>query len=182
MVSEQSANPSEAPWLRHFEQALAVLESEGASASAWRRPSAETDRLYMSVGGGDVIEVAHPAPRRGGEEDPRAFGEPVLHLGPVACGARRVVCDGDLRQALAQSGGVRCFDAELGAVMESIYGNRKERYALVRGAADYGSGVGEGEDGGDGAAEDSNKEWQLYSALMAASVLRAVVEEMPENI
>ncbi len=72
MVSRQAENPSEAPWLRHFEEALSVLDSEAGVgvASNWRRPTAETDRLYMSVGGGDVIEVAHPVPRDG-REDPR---------------------------------------------------------------------------------------------------------------
>ncbi len=105
----------------------------------------------------------------------RSFGEPVLHLGPVACGARRVVCDEHLRQALSHSNHIRCYDAELDAVVESIYGNRKEQYAMIRGAADYGSGVDVAVERGGG------KEWQLYAALMAAAVLRALVEEMPER-
>ena len=36
----------------------------------WLRPKAETDKLYMSMGGGDVIEVGHPTPREN-QEDPR---------------------------------------------------------------------------------------------------------------
>ncbi len=72
VACRHAANPSEAPWLRYFEEAIEVLdlESGGGRASSWRRPSAETDRLYMSVGGGDIIEVAHPPPRDG-REDPR---------------------------------------------------------------------------------------------------------------
>ena len=36
----------------------------------WLRPDSETDKLYMSMGGGDIIEVGHPTPRDG-QFDPR---------------------------------------------------------------------------------------------------------------
>ena len=58
--------------MRNFESSLKLLmcEGGGGDASNWKRPSADLDRLYMSVGGGDVIEVGHPtAPP--GYEDPR---------------------------------------------------------------------------------------------------------------
>ncbi len=77
MVARHVANPTEAPWLRFFEEATEVLEAEGAAATAWRRPSADTDRLYMGVGGGDVIEVAHPLPRDG-REDPRYVCKTII--------------------------------------------------------------------------------------------------------
>ena len=60
----------------------------------------------------------------------------------------------------------RCFDTELDAVVESIYGNRKDQYVLIRGITDYRDGTTE-------------KEWQQYSSLMAASVFRSIVEAMP---
>lgn len=60
---------------------------------------------------------------------------------------------------------IRCFDTELDAVVESIYGNRKDQYVLIRGITDYKDGTTE-------------KEWQHYSALMAAAVFRSVVEAM----
>ena len=41
----------------------------------WLRPDSETDKLYMSMGGGDIIEVGHPTPRDG-QLDPRY----VLHI------------------------------------------------------------------------------------------------------
>jgi len=68
VVEKANANPSEAPWLRHFEDALREL-GENSDASSWRRPPEDTDRLYMNVGGGDMIEVGHPQPRD--REDPR---------------------------------------------------------------------------------------------------------------
>ena len=38
----------------------------------WLRPDSETDKLYMSMGGGDIIEVGHPTPRDG-QLDPRYY-------------------------------------------------------------------------------------------------------------
>ncbi len=108
----------------------------------------------------------------------------MLHLGPVASGTRRVVSDQHLRQSLSHSNHIRCYDPELDAVIESVCGNRKERYVLVRGATDYGNGVAAATagaaDGGDDVEEGrGGKEWQLYSSLMAAAVMRALVEDMP---
>ena len=87
-----------------------------------------------------------------------------MHFGPVAAG-RQVSCDDQLRQEMAKRGGIRCFDAELDAVVDSICGNRKDQYMLIRGMTDYKDG-------------SSEKEWQQYSALMAAAVFKSIVEEM----
>merc|ERR1719499_177480 len=107
-----------------------------------------------------MIEVGHPAPSQLGQ-DPRVAGFPVLHLGPVAAG-RGVSLDDQLRQEFAYKNGILAYDSELDSVVESIYGNRKEHYMLIRGIADYKDGT-------------RRKEWQLYAALMAASVLKSVI-------
>ena len=88
----------------------------------------------------------------------------MIHFGPVASG-RQIALDDQLRQEFSCRHQVQCYDAELDAVVESIYGNRKDCYMLIRGMTDY-------KDGG------RDKEWQQYSSLMAAAVLRAVVEQM----
>ena len=75
--------------------------------------------------------------------------------------------DDRLRQEFARRHGIICFDLELDAVVESIYVNRKDNYTLIRGIADYRDGSRE-------------REWQNYASLMAASVLRAIVEAMDE--
>jgi hypothetical protein len=72
-IGEQSSN---APWLRYFNDALNDLsnndDADGSCRQMWSRPSSDTDKLYMSVGGGDVIEVGHPTPSKISEqEDPR---------------------------------------------------------------------------------------------------------------
>ena len=90
----------------------------------------------------------------------------MLHLGPVASG-RQIALDDQLRQEFSARHLIACFDTELDAVVESIYGNRKDCYMLIRGITDYRDGT-----------RDGSREWAQYSALMAAAVLRAVVEEM----
>ena len=68
------------PWLAHYKEGLAVLcdhepedndtDGLGFVDDGWLRPSSDSDKLYMSMGGGDVIEVGHPTPRDG-QFDPR---------------------------------------------------------------------------------------------------------------
>ena len=89
----------------------------------------------MSLGGGDMLEVGHPSPPDQGD-DPRQAGFPVLHLGPIAAG-RGVALDDQLRQEFAYKNGVLCYDGELDRVVESVYGNRKDHYILIRGISDY---------------------------------------------
>eukprot|EP00095_Tigriopus_kingsejongensis_P000269 maker-scaffold329_size204955-snap-gene-1.21 protein:Tk00269 transcript:maker-scaffold329_size204955-snap-gene-1.21-mRNA-1 annotation:"PREDICTED: hypothetical protein LOC100649604" len=161
LVKKHEANPSEAPWLHYFRSAQQELEAE--TGTDWSRPPADTDKLYMSMGGGDVIEVGHPPPK-GQTEDPRVYGEPLLHFGPIASG-KKIALDDQLRQEFAARFHTPCFDTELDAVVESIYGNRKDQYVLIRGITDYKDGT-------------RDREWQNYSSLMAAAVLRSIVEEM----
>ena len=85
-----------APWLYNYSQALETLANRtngdtiknepsceedqeksedahtngGGGHASWRRPSSDSDRLYMSVGNGDVIEVGHPASKNE-DDDPR---------------------------------------------------------------------------------------------------------------
>ena len=40
-----------------MDEAIEKLEKEGVNFS---RPAEDTDKLYMSLGGSDVIEVTHP--------------------------------------------------------------------------------------------------------------------------
>ena len=66
--------------MRHYQEGLKELCNHeidlagtnglGFIDEAWKRPDAESDKLYMSMGGGDVIEVGHPTPRDG-QFDPR---------------------------------------------------------------------------------------------------------------
>ena len=44
-------------WLANYTGALTELTGPGEEEGEWRRPEADTDKLYMSLGGGDMIEV-----------------------------------------------------------------------------------------------------------------------------
>ena len=43
----------------------------------------------------------------------------------------------DLFTVFISQNGIIAFDNELGSVVESIYGNRKDNYILIRAIADY---------------------------------------------
>lgn len=82
-------------------------------------------------------------------------------MAPVASG-RRIARDDQLRQKFASRFGILAFDAEMDAVVDSILGNCRDSFAVVRGIADY-------KDGSRG------KEWQPYASLAAASVVKAMI-------
>jgi len=52
---------------------------------SFSRPRAETDRLFMNIGGDDVIEMQHPAVPADVPEHQRP-GKPMLRLGAIASG------------------------------------------------------------------------------------------------
>lgn len=91
-----------------------------------------------------------------------------IHLAPVASG-RQVARDDQLRQKFASRFGALAFDAEMDAVVESILGNCRENFVVIRGIADYKDGT-------------RIKEWQPYASLAAASVMKAIICAMdPTN-
>nr|CAI5832030.1 unnamed protein product [Callosobruchus analis] len=154
------------PWMNYLRDGLNTLSAQ--TEPDFRPPSAETDKLYMSIGERDLIEVAHPSPQDSSVK--RLEGCPRIHLSPVASG-RQVVKDDRLRQQFASKVGALAFDCEVDPVIESILGNCKESFVCVRGIADYKDGT-------------RRKEWQPYAALAAASVMKAVVcgMEPPTNV
>lgn len=62
--------------------------------------------------------------------------ESRVHLGPVASG-REVARDDHLRQELAARLGILAFDSEFDSVLESVIGNRRDAFVVIRGIADY---------------------------------------------
>lgn len=152
---EEKDGPS--PWLQYMTEGNIKLSAQEMDFS---RPNEETDKLYMSIGGSDVIEVSHPLPPEGSENirDPT---KPRIHLGVIASG-RCVVGNDQMRQDFASQLSVVAYDQEFDAVIESVYGNRKDQYVIIRGICDYQDGT-------------RNKDWQPYAALSAAAFMKAII-------
>ncbi|XP_026482543.1 LOW QUALITY PROTEIN: uncharacterized protein LOC113389747 [Ctenocephalides felis] len=153
------------PWSRYMEQAQRLFDIP-RRAAGFDRPPADTDKLYMSIGERDVIEVEHPAdPTRLSAE---GLGQPRLHLGAVCCG--RAAARGNevsRSQAVAKHGAL-AFDMDMDAVVESVIGNCRDSFICIRGIADYRDG-------------SRGKEWQPYASLAAASVMKALVCALDER-
>ncbi|GJQ73777.1 hypothetical protein Trydic_g18717 [Trypoxylus dichotomus] len=154
------------PWVGYIKQGLAVLGSQ--TEQDFNAPSIDTDKLYMSIGERDLIEVAHPSPQDSTER--RQDGCPRIHLSPIASG-RQIVKSDQLRQQFASQYGALAFDSEFDAVIESVLGNCKDSFICIRGISDYKDGT-------------RRKEWQPYASLAAAAVMKAVIcgMEAPTNV
>lgn len=92
------------------------------------RPAANTDKLYMNIGNRDVIEVQHPLPTDT-TDGPLATR---LHLGPIGCGKDLVRSDTS-RVDFAREHGLLATDIEMSSVLDSIIGNCRDSFILVKG-------------------------------------------------
>ena len=154
-------DPSFAPWEKYLTEGRLGLQGQEVN---FERPPAETDRLFMNIGGNDVIEVGHPPPPEDGSGRPYT-GQPVIKCGPIGAG-KPVLKEDALRLDFAARHQCTAFDTEFDQVLESIVGNRKDSFAFIRGVCDYLDGT-------------KNTDWQPYSSLVAASFMRAVIENLP---
>lgn len=150
-------NPQIRPWERYIEAGLGYLRDQKSDFS---RPQGDPDKLFMSIGGKDVIEVNHPQTPEGAY-DPRHPGMPRIHFGAIGSG-RMLMRDDASRLAFANQHGLLAFDPEFDAVIESVFGNRKDNYVFIRGVSDYKDGT-------------KKKEWQPNAALAAAAFMKAVI-------
>jgi len=144
-------------WEAFLDEGLEQLKTQETD---FHRPSQETDKLYMNLGAKDVLEVIHPEVPEN-NYDPRSKGKPMIHLGTIASG-RIAVKDERIRQDVALKYGVAAFDSEFDTVVESIHGNRKEKYIFIRGICDYKDGT-------------RKKEWQPYASLAAAAFMKSMI-------
>ncbi|XP_051154840.1 uncharacterized protein LOC127277609 isoform X3 [Leptopilina boulardi] len=157
-LKNQAENNSNPPWQTYVEEGLKSLGSQ--TEHDFKAPPPETDKLYMAIGDKGVIEVAHPSAPQD-SSNLRTDGCARIHLAPVASG-RQIARDDQLRQKFASRFGALAFDAEMDAVVESILGNCRDSFAVVRGISDYKDG-------------SRFKEWQPYASLAAASVVKSII-------
>lgn len=122
------------------------------------------DKLFFTIGEKNVIEADHPE----GPLDQtarRGYDQPTLRFGKVG-GGEKITQDENLRHLLSEQYGIVCFDSDVDQVMESIEGNRKESFMIIRSIVDYQDG-------------STNKEWQPYAALCAAAFMKTLVCALP---
>lgn len=147
-------------WEEYLSDAITSLTDQEID---WNRP--KEDKLYVSVGSGRMIEADHPMDQNA--PDRRAYGLPVIKFGKIG-GGKSVSLDESLRKAVSEQYGIACFDSDLDQVMESIDGNRKDSFIIIRSITDYADGT-------------TNKEWQPYASLCAASFAKAIICALPVN-
>uniref|UniRef100_A0AAG5DY82 Nucleoside phosphorylase domain-containing protein n=2 Tax=Anopheles atroparvus TaxID=41427 RepID=A0AAG5DY82_ANOAO len=171
------------PWVRYVQEGLQQLgggEPHGTAAANhhqhdFARPAPNTDKLYMNIGNRNVIEVAHPV-ATAAPDDPDGGdgtdGAPAtrLHAGPIGSGHELVRSD-SARTEYAQAFSLLATDVEMNSVLDSIVGNCRESFILVKGIADYKDGT-------------TSRKWQNYASLAAAAVMKTIVCAMdaPTNV
>lgn len=60
-VAAESPSNDTHPWVNYFRDGLNILNNQ--PETDFTQPNTETDKLYMSIGERDLIEVAHPVPQ-----------------------------------------------------------------------------------------------------------------------
>lgn len=164
--SLQVLSESKKPWETYFNEGLSHLKDR--IDNDFTRPAANTDKLYMNIGNRDVIEVQHPQPQD--TTDAGEFPSMRLHLGPIGSGYELIKSD-TLRTEFAKKYGLLATDVELNSVLDSVVGNCRDSFLVVKGIADYKDGT-------------TTKKWQNYASLSAASVMKSIVCAMdaPTNV
>lgn len=161
----QSNKGGRRPWEDYLNEAMNNFGSK--IKSEFEKPAANTDKLYMNIGNKEVIEVAHPT----ATEDMND-GTPSMriHLGAIGSGRDFIKSD-DLRNDFAKNHNLLATDVELSSVLDSIIGNCRDSFILVKGISDYKDGM-------------STKKWQNHASLSAASVVKSIICGMdaPTNV
>ena len=155
-INEARERRSFNPWEKYIYEGLDLLSTQEAD---YNRPPADSDRLTMMIGEGNVIEMQHPERPEGVEE---RKGMPRVHFGMIGSG-KSIVYAEDLRLDFAQRYGINVIDTEFDQVLESIIGSVKESFIFIRGIADYKDG-------------SSKAEWQPYASLCAAAVMKSIIK------
>lgn len=148
-------------WEHYINEGQSLLSSQEVD---FCRPPSDTDKLFMNIGGSDIIEVGHP-PVPDHLKPAHREGNPVLRVGALGSG-KPVVQDDALRQDFSVRHNIVGFDMEYDQVLESIVGNRKDSFAFIRGVSDYLDGT-------------KNDEWTPYAALSAAAFMKTLIEALP---
>lgn len=122
----QSASEGKRPWESYLKDGLRHLQER--TENDFTRPSPNTDKLYMNIGNKEVIEVAHPIAT---DTVDGPFSN-RLHLGPIGSGKDLIRSDTS-RIEFARNYGLLATDMEMSSVLDSIIGNCRDSFILVKG-------------------------------------------------
>ncbi|CAI4213498.1 unnamed protein product [Parascedosporium putredinis] len=149
-------------------QVARALEKKPRLKSKYSRPPKASDRLYKTdfvhsdsskkcdeVCDNDPTELIDREER--GEEE----GDFVIHYGLIASG-NQLIRDAYLRDELASSRGILCFEMEAAGLMNHF------PCLVIRGICDYSD-------------THKNKEWQGFAAMMAAAYAKRILLLIPPN-
>ncbi|KAM7346772.1 uncharacterized protein ACRADG_006556 isoform 4-T5 [Cochliomyia hominivorax] len=152
------------PWENYLKEGLSLLQQK--TESDFNRPAANTDKLFMNIGNNEVIEVSHPI----GADCVDGLPKTRLHLGPIGSG-RDLVRNDNLRIEFAKKYGLLATDVEMSSVLDSIIGNCRESFIVIKGISDYKDGT-------------TTRKWQNFASLAAASVVKSIICGMdaPTNV
>ncbi|XP_052791161.1 uncharacterized protein LOC128225157 [Mya arenaria] len=141
------------PWELYIDEALEQLNGQEIH---FKRPSSDKELRKLRLGG-NVISFEHPMATS--KHDMRVNAPNVRH-GVIGSG-KLISRAHELRADFAKRFGVRAFDLDFEAVLESLEGNRNESFLVVRGVCDY--------------VDGKRKDWQSYAALAAAAYTKALL-------
>lgn len=131
----------------------------------YKRPELITDRLFLpevihhqagcAVCAADSSTLI-PRSERADDED-----NPTIHYGLIASG-NLLIKDALIRDRLAVEKDVLCFEIEAAGLMNTFL------YLVIRGICDYSD-------------SHKNKEWQGYTAIVAAAYTKDLLQRIPLN-
>ncbi|KAM4054568.1 ankyrin repeats (3 copies) domain-containing protein [Hirsutella rhossiliensis] len=146
-----------------------LIDKKPRLRKTYSRPGASTDRLYKpgvlhpekdesgcaTTCGDDPSNIV-PRHERTEDED-----NPAIHYGLIAS-ANRLMKDASIRDSLAASKEVLCFEMEAAGLMNHF------PCLVIRGICDYSD-------------THKNKEWQGYAAMTAAAYAKDLLRRIPRN-
>jgi nucleoside phosphorylase/NTP pyrophosphatase (non-canonical NTP hydrolase) len=130
--------------------------SRGEQLENGKRPSEETDQIYIWSNGNAQLTVHPPDPSR-------RKNRPKVHYGRIGA-ANTLLKDPDLRDQLCRDLNVIAVEMEGSGIADGTW-TAGQQYILIRGICDY-------------CDPKKNDDWQGYAAVAASSYARALIESM----
>ena len=145
------------PWEKFLQEGIQYLLSHNIDCLP---PS--NDHLYIKMENGEIVEVEHPT------KEAKDYSRPTIRFGMIA-GGKNIITNDYFKTTLSEKCNVLCFDTEIDQVIAAVQGNRTESFMIIRGISDYHDGT-------------LNKEWQPYSSLCAAALMKTIIYKIPSHL